>query len=275
MGKNPTLGESLRRAREQRGLTLEQIAFTTKLPKRHLDALERDDLAVVPGGMYLRAEIRAYADAVGLSRDVALGWLQAAIEPSPAAPSAAVATPAPATPRPSHWRATMVGLCAVLAGLALWIAIRESGATSPARVDSPTSAAVERATTPAANHATDASVTRTSASSDVAGERATATSGVTAAATSAAPQEHVTEPAITAQQAPLEAELDIVTMPDGARVTVDGVSWGTTPVSIRYLQPGYKRLRVTRDGFVAEERTIEFAADRPRTTVRITLRPLE
>ena len=35
------LGELLRRARERRGLTLRQIANETKIPERHLEALER------------------------------------------------------------------------------------------------------------------------------------------------------------------------------------------------------------------------------------------
>ena len=59
-------GEFLRRARERRRLTLQQIAQSTKIPLRHLDALERDEFEALPSGMYRRAEVRAYADAVGL-----------------------------------------------------------------------------------------------------------------------------------------------------------------------------------------------------------------
>jgi cytoskeletal protein RodZ len=73
-------GDFLRHAREQRGLTLQQIARETRIPWRHLDALEHGDLAAVPSGMYRRAEIRAYADAVGLDRGLALAQLEHALE---------------------------------------------------------------------------------------------------------------------------------------------------------------------------------------------------
>ena len=63
-----TFGEFLRDARERRGLTIQQIASETRIPWRHLDALEHGNLDAVPGGVYRRAEIRAYADAVGLDR---------------------------------------------------------------------------------------------------------------------------------------------------------------------------------------------------------------
>src|SRR2546426_6670717 len=75
-----TCGELLRRARQGRGLTLQRIAQITKIPLRHLDALERDEFAALPGGMYRRAHVRAYADAVGLDRSVALAWLDRALE---------------------------------------------------------------------------------------------------------------------------------------------------------------------------------------------------
>src|SRR6188768_1223692 len=75
---SPGLGELLRRARNGRGLTLEQIANETRIPRRHLEALERDNLAAVPAGFYRRAEIRAYARAVNLDQRVALAELDRA-----------------------------------------------------------------------------------------------------------------------------------------------------------------------------------------------------
>ncbi len=74
----PGLGELLRRARKGRGLTLEQIANETRIPRRHLEALEHDNLAAVPPGFYRRAEIRAYARAVNLDQRVALAELDRA-----------------------------------------------------------------------------------------------------------------------------------------------------------------------------------------------------
>jgi len=51
-------------------------------------------------------------------------------------------------------------------------------------------------------------------------------------------------------------ELVVTTVPAGARVTVNGVGWGTSPVTIRYLPPGEKRIRVSLEGYVATERVI-------------------
>ena len=276
-----TLGELLRCAREQRGLTLTQISATTKIPTRHLEALERDDLGVVPGGMYLRAEIRAYADAVGLSREIALGWLHAATAPpvvaeDPAPPPPPV--PAPSKRSGAQWRPMVAGLCIATTALVVWVAGRtyHHQAASPGVVSQTRTAAVESVTPPPVDTSPDTlPATGSGRTRDVAPAVA-ATSGATAAsAPDAVSAKHVTAPATPAERPTFEPELDIVTAPAGARVTVDGVGWGTTPVSIRYLPAGSKRLRITRDGFATQERVIDFASDRPRTTVRLTLRPLE
>jgi hypothetical protein len=51
-------------------------------------------------------------------------------------------------------------------------------------------------------------------------------------------------------------ELVIRTQPEGARVTVNGIGWGVSPVTIRHLEPGDKRVRVTLDGYAAVERSV-------------------
>ena len=71
----------LRRARELRGLTLERVARETKIPQRHLEAFERDNLTAVPSGFYQRAELRTYAQAVGLDQRLALAELESALAP--------------------------------------------------------------------------------------------------------------------------------------------------------------------------------------------------
>jgi hypothetical protein len=63
----------------------------------------------------------------------------------------------------------------------------------------------------------------------------------------------------------------IVTEPPGARVTVNGVGRGVTPLTIRHLPPGAKRVRVTKDGYAGVERVISLAEDGPGQTVRIPL----
>ena len=60
------LGTRLRRAREQRGVSLRQIATSTKISVSMLEALERNDFSRLPGGIFGRAFVRSYAQEVGL-----------------------------------------------------------------------------------------------------------------------------------------------------------------------------------------------------------------
>lgn len=62
----------LREARERRGLSLEEIATTTKISVSALDALERYDASSLPGGIFTRAFVRSYATEVGVDPEAAL-----------------------------------------------------------------------------------------------------------------------------------------------------------------------------------------------------------
>ena len=59
-------GATLREAREARGISLRQIANATKISKTALEALERNDVSRLPGGIFTRSFVRSYADEVGL-----------------------------------------------------------------------------------------------------------------------------------------------------------------------------------------------------------------
>ncbi len=59
-------GDRLRDARERRGLSLRQIANATKISMITLEALERNDIARLPGGIFSRGVVRSYALEVGL-----------------------------------------------------------------------------------------------------------------------------------------------------------------------------------------------------------------
>ncbi len=59
-------GASLRQAREKAGVTLRQIAGATKISIQALEAIERNDASRLPGGIFSRAFVRAYAREVGL-----------------------------------------------------------------------------------------------------------------------------------------------------------------------------------------------------------------
>lgn len=65
-------GASLREARERAGITLRHIATSTKISVPTLEALERNDVSRLPGGVFTRAFVRAYAREVGLDPEEAL-----------------------------------------------------------------------------------------------------------------------------------------------------------------------------------------------------------
>ena len=60
------VGSRLRAAREANEISLREIASTTKISVSALEALERNDFAELPGGIFTRAFVRAYASEVGL-----------------------------------------------------------------------------------------------------------------------------------------------------------------------------------------------------------------
>ncbi|WP_419873160.1 RodZ domain-containing protein [Candidatus Pristimantibacillus sp. PTI5] len=84
------LGELLRKARDQRGLTLDDIQETTKIRKRYLEAIESGDHTVLPGPFYVRAFVKNYSEAVGLDPDEVLRLYQHEV---PAAPVEQIAEP--------------------------------------------------------------------------------------------------------------------------------------------------------------------------------------
>jgi cytoskeletal protein RodZ len=103
----PTLGEELRRKREERGITLAEISESTRIGTRFLKAIETDNFSTLPGGIFTRSFIRAYAKQVGMNEDEAITLYQqqvtgpsdeAQAEPAPPAKTASV-EPAPVKPR--------------------------------------------------------------------------------------------------------------------------------------------------------------------------------
>jgi len=61
-----SFGQYLRRERELREISLEEISARTKIKKSFLEALEKDQLSELPGEAFIRGFIRAYAQEVGL-----------------------------------------------------------------------------------------------------------------------------------------------------------------------------------------------------------------
>ncbi|WP_404466514.1 RodZ domain-containing protein [Planococcus rifietoensis] len=66
------LGTKLKQARLEQGLSLEQLNERTKIQKHHLEGIETGDYSAIPGGFYVRAFIKRYAQAVGMDGDALL-----------------------------------------------------------------------------------------------------------------------------------------------------------------------------------------------------------
>jgi len=232
-GGTTSVGQLLRRARERRGLSLQEIAKETKLPQRHLEALEQDNLTLLPAAFYQRAEIRAYARAVGLDQKTLLDRLDPALRSADVRGTARESGSETAS-LIRRYATAALGIVAVSAlGYAITQRAAQPVAVQPVRVEP-----VAPAPTPSQS-AASASSARTDA--------------VPASDVNAAAPTEVVEPPPPANAV---TELVVTTEPAGARVTVNGIAWGISPLTIQHLPPGDKQIRVTREGYVAQERVL-------------------
>jgi cytoskeleton protein RodZ len=71
-----SFGENLQREREMRGVTLEEISEATKISMRFLQAVESENFAKLPGGIFTRSFIRTYARYLGLDEESVLAEYQ-------------------------------------------------------------------------------------------------------------------------------------------------------------------------------------------------------
>ena len=62
----PDFGTRMKRSREERGVSLRQIADVTRISVVALEALERNEISRLPGGIFSRGIVRSYAVEVGL-----------------------------------------------------------------------------------------------------------------------------------------------------------------------------------------------------------------
>lgn len=295
------LGEILRQARERRGLTLAQVSTEMKISRQQLETLERGSFTNVPSGFYQRAQIRAYARVVQLNPDVALAALNRAAAP-------AVARRPPPEPPPGATptvfrRRILIATGAVVVAVVLGRAlggrepVRDPATEAPAALGSPERRVAATLDEPAPQPAPpEASLSSPAdrpsaplvqpASREIVEPPPAAAAPVSpgmpapvnpladaAPPVAARNPEPVTAPEPAAPTAAPNAanSLVITTDPAGARVTVNGIAWGVTPLTIRYLPAGDKRVRVSRDGYAAEERVIHVLDGRP-TNVAIPLR---
>jgi len=78
-------GDRLRREREMRGVTLDEIAESTKISRRSLEALEEENFDLLPGGIFNKGFVRAYARYLGIDEEQAVADYVAASQEQPPA----------------------------------------------------------------------------------------------------------------------------------------------------------------------------------------------
>jgi cytoskeletal protein RodZ len=140
-----SFGEELRREREIRGISLKEIADATKISKRFLEAIERNDHVTLPAPVFTRGFVREYARYVGLNVEEMVNRYNYAastddrIEKPPQVEKYAAVPPRDISPKPPAKRGippayarvnrsfiAILFILAALAGVAWWAVQRRS-----------------------------------------------------------------------------------------------------------------------------------------------------
>lgn len=115
-------GDMLRSAREQRGMTLAEVAEQTRIAQRQLEAIERNDFSALPGTPYAVGFARAYARAVGADEVAVARGVREELgmaEPSARYEMFEPVDPARIPPRKLAWTAAALALL-LGTGYAVW-----------------------------------------------------------------------------------------------------------------------------------------------------------
>jgi Helix-turn-helix domain/Domain of unknown function (DUF4115) len=118
-------GATFKKARESKGISLDQIANQTRISTRFLAAIENEEFQLLPGGIFNRGFVRSFAEAVGIDPAQAVAdYERLASIPQPGIdPPAAAAVP-PTTER--HLYPVAVGILAIAVAI-FYLMTRESG----------------------------------------------------------------------------------------------------------------------------------------------------
>jgi cytoskeleton protein RodZ len=138
-------GGKLRQARERRGISLRQIAASTKISPAALEALERNDISKLPGGIFSRAFVRSYAIEVGLDPDEIVGEFLERFNQEPAPTAEAVAAAIPEEEREFQERQRKAARLAIAAVVVVLLLIGGSVFAYRARVAARAQAQGDRA----------------------------------------------------------------------------------------------------------------------------------
>lgn len=137
-----SFGRRLASAREAMSLSVNDIAARLRISPRQVTAIEREDLAALPGAAFVRGFVRNYAKEVRLDPAPLLASLNRLLEPAPDAPAAPVRATVLRTAERERWSRTLVvagaiGALVVFAVLG-WVAnmrTRPADALLPAKTE--------------------------------------------------------------------------------------------------------------------------------------------
>jgi cytoskeletal protein RodZ len=150
-----TAGQVLCRAREAAGFARAEVAEITKIPERHLLAIEQDDFAALPARAYAVGFSRTYARALGLDEAEIARMVRAELDGARTEPTARAATFEPGDPAriPSSafaWLAAVLAIGVVVAGFMFWRSYYSPAAElPPIAADPPAAPAPPAAAMPA------------------------------------------------------------------------------------------------------------------------------
>lgn len=108
-----TFGESLKREREMRGVTLDEISAATRIATRFLRAIENEEWEQLPGGVFNRGFVRAVARYLGLDEENIVAEYILAVDDRPSVPVWTGSPPAVTAEQP--WLAWIIAAVLVLA----------------------------------------------------------------------------------------------------------------------------------------------------------------
>jgi cytoskeleton protein RodZ len=252
-----SLGLYLRGLREAKGMSLDDIARSTRVGRRHLEALESDTFGELPAPVFVKGFIHAYCEFLDSSSEEALGLYRETIG-EPAAPHGPLRPLlAPRTRRAGPLTISIILFVALGASLfALRLGLqssRKDTVSAPAREEARKPTTPDPASSPATN-ATDPSISPSTAQTP-------------------APPPAPAPPAVLApapSSAALASAASAPAPPPPASSTTGEAKPGSHHLIVRAVEPTWLRVQVD-DGQVAEELLQAGAVREWTATRRFTL----
>jgi len=124
------LGETLRRARTAKGITIEDAERVTRIPRKYLEALELKNFGILPAPVYARGFLRSYAGFLGLEPKELLPWFPVGHVEEPAL------DPLPEVSEPRTWNLNgLIAMGVVAALILIVVALYTFGHEEPSSAD--------------------------------------------------------------------------------------------------------------------------------------------